>query len=330
MIRDKTWVKSAACANGKIKELIAAPGRPQPCKNEPRPPEVPPLRPAALEPAWSQGRLILLSKSTECDCDSVVFAATLKLLSAEVASVADDANRDGNIDRRSIACLRSVARRIPGYTPPQDELFYLAHVKVSLEAYAKFVNDEWPVFLAKRYNDVICYFDRAVRQFEKWRDFVTNTEKDRLTAEEATNVPALAEWMVAALREDEARILIDQAIPSRLEVFQAPLQNYMESVEQQALGAIEAGKLLLANDLLESIDNITKRIAEAALGINSSAPPNGKRGLSNEAFSSREKDSRRAYMWMTRTLFGLMADAPTRALDSTFCWLKPIVSLLCH
>jgi hypothetical protein len=223
-----------------------------------------------------------------------------------------------------------VAGRIPGYTPAQDELFFLAHVKEYLEAYAKVVNNEWPVFLAKRYNEVTRYFDRAVRQFAKWRDFVSNTEKDRLTAEQAANVSALADWMVAALREDEARNLIDPVIPSRLEVFQAPLQNYIERAEQQALGAIEAGKLLLANDLLESIDNIAKRTAEAALEINNSAPPNEKMDLSNEAFSSREKDSRQAYIWTTRTLLGLMTDAPTLVLDSKFCWLKPIVSLFRH
>jgi hypothetical protein len=318
MIRDKTWVQSTTFVNGENKGLIAEHGRPR----SPTP-EVPPLRPAALEPVWSRGRLTQLPKSTESDSEPIIVLTALELLRVDIASLADDAERDGNIDHRSIACLRSVAGRIPGHIPGQVELFYLAHVKESLEAHAKVVNDEWPAFLAKRFDEVTLDFDRAVRRFPKWRDFVTNAEKDRLTAEQAANVSALANMMVAALREDEARNLIDPAIPSVLEVFQAPIQNYI----QQALGPIEAGKLVLANDLLESINNIAKRTAEAALEIRNFGPPNEKSDILNEEFSSREKDGRQVYIWMTRTLLGLMTDAPTLTLNSRFCWLKSIISL---
>jgi hypothetical protein len=309
---------------GEIKGLIA--------EHEPGPsptPEVPPLRPAALEPVWSRGRLTLLP-TTESDSESIIVSTALKLLRAEIASLAADAERDGNIDHRLTACLRSVARRIPGYTPAQDELFYLAHVKEFLEAHAKVVNDGWPAFLAKRFDEMTLYFDRALRHFPKWRDFVSNAEKDLLTAEQTANVSALANMMIAALREDEARNLIDPAIPSVLEVFQAPLQNYIERAEQQALGPIEAGKLLLANDLFESINNIAKRTAEAALEIKIFGPPNEKSDISNKEFSSREKDCGQVYIWMTRTLLGLMTDAPTLTLNSKFCWLKSIVSLFGH
>ncbi len=182
-----------------------------------RTPEAPSLRPAALEPAWSKGRLILLSNSAEIDSDSVVLATALKLLRAEIASLAEDADRDDSINQRSIACLRSVAARIPGYAPAQDELFYLAHLKEFLEGHAKVICDKWPVFLAKRFDEVTFHFDHTVRQFPKWRDFVRNAEKDRLTSKEAAEVPALANMIIAALREDEAQNLIDPAIPSALE-----------------------------------------------------------------------------------------------------------------
>ena len=299
-------------------------------KNEPGPSsptlEVPPLCPAALEPAWSRGRLSLLPKPSESDSGPAVAATALRFLREDITSLADDAERDGNIGHESTACLRSVARRIPDYAPTHDELFYLAHVKESLEVHAKVVNDTWPPSLAKRFAEVTLYFGRAVRLFPKWRDFVSNAEKDRLTAEQATNVSALADMMVAALRQDEARDFIDTTIPTVLEVFQAPLQIYIERIERQGLGSIAACKLLLANDLLESINNIAKRTAEAAVKIKDFELPNKKAVVLNEEFSSPEKDDRQAYFWMTRTLLRLMTDAPTLTLGFKFSWLKPITS----
>jgi hypothetical protein len=288
-------------------------------------PEAPPLCPAALEPAWSKGKLILLSKPAESDSDSVVLATALKLLRAEIASLAEDADRDDTINQRSIACLRSVAARIPGYVPAQDELFYLAHVKEFLEAYAKVIYDKWPALLAKRFDEVTLHFDHTVRQFPKWRDFVRNAEKDRLTLNEAAEVPALANMIIAALREDEARNLVDPAIPSALEFFHVPLQSGIERAARQPLGTLEASELLLANDLLESINNITKLTAEAALEFKYFGPPNGKTNFANDAVSSVEKDSGQGYIWMIRTLLGIITSAPTLALRSKCCWLKSIV-----
>jgi hypothetical protein len=83
--------------------------------------------------------LSLLPKSTESDSGPAVAAAALRFLREDIASLADDADRDGNIGHKSTACLRSVASRIPGYAPTQDELFYLAHVKECLEVHGAFL-----------------------------------------------------------------------------------------------------------------------------------------------------------------------------------------------
>jgi hypothetical protein len=292
-------------------------------------PKVPPLRPAALEPTWSKGRLILLSKSAE-DNGSVMLPLAFKLLRAEIVCLSVDADFDGNIDQKSIAHLRSVAGRIPVCAPAQDELFYLAHLKEFLEAYAKTANNEWPDFFVSRLAAVTDHFDRTIQQFPKWRDFVSNAEKDPLTFEEATEIPALANMMVAALRENEARNLIDPAVPSVLEVFQAPLQSERMRPRQQIAGPGESSKLLLANDLFASIDNVTKRIAEAALEIKILGRTTAKMGFASETLSSAEENGGQAYIWMTRTLLKLITSTPTRVLHSKFCWLKPIVCLIGH
>ena len=293
-------------------------------------PKVPPLRPAALEPTWSKGRLILLSKSADGDNGSVVLALALKLLRAEIACLGADADFDGNIDQKSIAHLGSVAERIPVCAPAQDELFYLAHLKEFLEAYAKTANNEWPDFFVSRLAAVTDHFDRTIQQFPKWRDFVSNAEKDPLTFDEAAEIPALANMMVAALRENGARNLIDPAVSSVLEVFQAPLQCERMRPRQQIAGPGEASKLLLANDLFASIDNVTKRIAEAALEIKILGRPTAKMGFASETLSSAEENGGQAYIWMTRTLLKFMTSTPTLALHSKFCWLKPIVCLIGH
>jgi hypothetical protein len=320
--------------NREIRALIAEHGPIRRLKKERgslRTPEAPPPRPAALEPAWSKGKLILLSKSAESNKDSVVLATALKIIREEIASLATDAVLEANTSQRSIDCLRSVVRRIPGFAPAQDELFYLAHLKEFLEAYAKMGNDNWSDFFAERFAAVTDRFDRTIQQFPKWRDFVSSAEKEPLTFEEAAEIPGLAKMMIASLREDEARNLIDPAIPSALEFFHVPLQSGIERAARQPLGTLEARELLLANDLLESINNIAKRTAEAALEIKNLRPPNGKTDFANDAVSSVEKeDGGQGYIWMIRTLLGIMTSTPTLALRSKFCWLKPIIALFGH
>jgi hypothetical protein len=320
--------------NQNIKRSIAQRGLPRRRKKAPERsplPNVPPLRAAAVEPAWAKGKLILLPFSAESDKDSVVLALALKLLREEIACLAADAALDAEINQRTINFLRSVAGRIPAYVPAQDKLFYLAHLKEFLEAYAKIGSDIWPDFFVSRFAAVTDFFDRTIQQFPKWRHFVSDAEKDPLTCEEAAEIPVLAHVMVAALRESEARNFIDPAIPSALEVFQAPLlfqaPSQSESLrqEEQIGRPGEASKLLLANDLFASIDNVAKRTAEAALEIKNSGGPNGETGFKNEALSSAGEDAGQAYIWMTRTLSKLVAASPALALHSRFCWLKPIL-----
>ena len=209
--------------------------------------------------------------------------------------------------------------------------FLKAHLKDFLEAYAKIGSDIWPDFFVSRFAAVTDFFDRTIEQFPKWRHFVSDAEKDPLTCEEAAEIPVLAHVMVAAVRESETRNFIDPAIPSALEVFQAPLlfqaPSQSESLrqEEQFGRPGEASKLLLANDLFASIDNVAKRTAEAALEIKNFGGPNGETGFKNEAFSSAGEDAGQAYIWMTRTLSKLVAGSPALALHSRFCWLKPIL-----
>lgn len=276
---------------------------------------VPPLCPAALEPFWSRGKLILPQNSAESDRESVVVAASFKLLHGKISALVADAVSPA-VDQRSIGCLQSVAARIPNYTPVQDELFYLAHVRGFLEDHAKTFGANWTEPFVKRFADMMLHFDHTMRQFPKWRAFVSNAEKDRLTPEEAAGVAALANGMVAALHESDAHSLISPAISSALDVFKSPLQSGMKRSGQQKAGAGEASKLLLVHDLYCSIENITKRLAEAILKTQQSLGFDAQRVLN--------EDVEPAHPWMVRTLLKILQEVPSFALEAKFHWLASL------
>ena len=246
-IPNEIWVQGPSIVNSEIKRLIAEDAPPPRRKRDQKPsdlPEIPPPRPAALEPIWSEGKLILPSISLQTDGDSEAVVAALKVLRADIAELADDADGEANIDKRSLAYLRRNAERIPDHSPTQDELFRLAHVKEFLEAYSTVANDEWPNFLAKRFHALTLHFDRTVRQFPKWREFVRNAEKEPFTPEQAVEVPRIRAAFVNALRAPDAQEFIDVEIPDALEKLEQSLTATAHEMN--------AEKSLVAEDVIES------------------------------------------------------------------------------
>ena len=71
--------------------------------------------------------------------------------------------------------------------------------------------------------------------------------------------------MVDALRDEDAREFIDPPLPSALKKLQAPLKADSDNVAQAQLPAIRTEGLLLAEDTVESINNIVKEAVAAAL-----------------------------------------------------------------
>jgi hypothetical protein len=311
---------------GEDEEPISSRGTPKRVRKAQRPVlAVPPLCPASLEPAWLRGRLILPQDPPGPGGDFVVLAAALRIVRGEIIALAGDAECDGSIDERTIACLRNVAARIPGFVPAQNEFFFVAHMKGFLQAGSRAVHDCWPVLLAKRYDEVIWHFDRTLQQFPKWREFTGTAEKDRLTPVEMAGVPALADIMIAALREDAAQELADSEIAGVLEALCAPLKSIAESIRQQVPVAMDESKLLLAYDLLGSIENIAKRTAEAALRSDrKGSVPAG----TIEEPAGEKNDRGIAPSWMRRTLAGIAGAASASTLCSRLCWLEPIVAAL--
>lgn len=319
IIKNDIWQQGQALVNDEIKELI---GRQGPRRRRGKLPAavpasgVPALCPAGLEPAWVAGRLTLPRQAAESDRECVVTEAAFKLLGAKLSALADEAEGDRAISQRSVMCLRSVAAHIPGSPPPQHELFYLAHVKGFLEEHAKIVEGEWPDALLRRFTETISHFDLLVRQFAKWREFLAEAERNPPPPQEASAIPALAMVMIAVLREDETQNFIDSAIPSVLELFQAPLLSGVTG-DPQISGPGEASKLLLAKDLFLSMENIAKRIAEAALNTRAGA-----------ASPVGAQASGKVHFWMARTLTKIETSMRPLGLREKLCWLEPVASFL--
>jgi hypothetical protein len=297
-IPDETWRQGPATVNAEIKKLKRPP--PPRKKKEPKPPpppKIPPPRPAALEPIWSDGMLTLPTAPAETS-DSEALAAALTVLRSATNELADDAEVElSDFDKRPVSYLRRIAERIPDHPPAQDELFQLGHMKEELVNYAKVVDEQWPEHLMARFHALTLLFDRTVRQSPKWRAFVRNANKDRLTAEQASETPNVAQVMADALRDEDARTFIDPPIPAKLEKLQEPLKAEVENAERSYLPAIREEGLLLAEDTVESINNIVKEVVAAALAelnvpetpartrVAAPKTPRGIRKAMDEAFS---------------------------------------------
>jgi hypothetical protein len=263
------WVKGAEAVNAEIARRLAE-LRPlqrspdvldQALENsiEPAPPEsdlptVPAQRPAAIEPIWDAGILKIPPRPAKPDSSRRKFASALKSLRAELSEFADEISGEANIDQRFVAQLRRLVERIPPKMPRQDELFRIGHRKTVLESYAKIVQEEWPNHLAARYHALVLHFDRTMRQSPEWRDFERNAFRLNLTEQEISEAALLAKEIATALKDEDARRFVDPALPEAIEL----LAEVPEPTTSQA-------KELLAADRIDSVNNVLKRIAEAAI-----------------------------------------------------------------
>lgn len=303
------------------------------------PPAVPPQRPAAVEPIWqTDGRLGLPRTALASDLDDETIDSALGALKGSLSELANDADAAGNIDRRATDYLRRLAHRIPDRPPAQAELFRIAHVEELLRTYGTTVNREWPDFLASSYHALTLQFSRTMRQFPRWREFKRNAEKDQLSGNQIENIVASASEFVALLEEEEAQQFIDPILPGALEELGEPIVPDTEAIGSDV---IDKGVELLAEDLLESIDNTLKALAEAALfalaplgrGVQGYADGVG-RGFQSEAVAQGKKDGQRLFKWVRRLLVtgGLAGVAwltgLLNAFPSKFSWLASLIEYL--
>lgn len=223
-----------------------------------KPPVVPSPSPAALEPEVRNGRISLPGEPPAADLEAADLESALRALKADLEEFVLDLDQDGNADRRVVGFLRTTADIIPHAAPPQDLLFRLAHRQETLDAYGPTAVKEWPDILASRYLVICRNFERTTRQFPKWREFVRNAAKDRLTTEQLAAAAPIVKEAVASLKSEESAPFVDQSVPAALEELAEPLETDRDAFDPLI---IEAGKERLVEDLLESVNNVLKTIS---------------------------------------------------------------------
>jgi len=298
-------------------------------------PTIPAQQPAAIEPEWSNGVLRLRKGPVKTDLKGRQFSAALRSLKAELHAFDESISAETNIDRRFVSFVLRLAEQVPTRTPSQQALFRLGHGGDVLRGYANVINEQWSPLLAAQFHAVSLYFENTMRQAPLWRQFRRNAEQEALTPEQVAGAALLAVDAARALRGDEAATFVDAALPEALEQMAQPLAELAVSVD-----AIEDGKELLALDLVESVSNILKRVAEAALGVAAVVNRVGtgyiseyKKGIIAKACEQGKADGARSFVWLRRLV--LVGGAASVGLPTMFAlypnsfrWLGQVFQLL--
>jgi hypothetical protein len=175
---------------------------------------------------------------------------------------AGDIAGEANIDRRFVTYLRTLAEQIPQKAPSQVELFRLGHAGEVFVEYAATVDAEFPEFLALRFHAIALHFDRTMRQSPVWREFKRNAAEQRMTPQQVGAIASLGAEVARALLNEDAATFADPTIAQALDALATPLVRTAELPAD----IVDAGRQELAVDLLESVNNVLKRLAEGGFG----------------------------------------------------------------
>jgi hypothetical protein len=281
LIDDKIWKQGPVIANAEVKRLIDeahAIIETPPEHKEEATSRIPPPKPAAIEPTWRRGQLIVPREAIAADLSPEVFLAALRAARADcfelvhdVRAEVEEAERLGltpNLDLRPANYLERVASRIGDVNPSALELFRFGHATEALKHGLKSVEETWPDFLAVRYGLLVAQLERVARQARAWRALLKNAADDAPPREVVQAAPRYAIEFAEILRQagtvpDETP-LVAASIPDGLSAL-ATIAEERAEIAASATPEIDAGAEALAVDLIDSIDNIVKKLAEAWL-----------------------------------------------------------------
>lgn len=298
-------------------------------------------RPAAIEPVFLDGRLRLSAAPADGSLDPAILLASLRTLREGLRELAAEIASESQVNQRPARRMTDIADRIGDTVPTSDTVFVLGHLLGELDSFTATVNAEWPDYLAARYLAIKLNLDRTLRRFPQWRAFIEDPAHASLTPAEQEGATALAHGVAAAARSPEVAAIVDPAVPNLLDALADQLAEW-RALNEHVGGMVEATGDRLAADLIESVDNILKALAEAALVAKAASA----RHLSplwddyrSPAYTSLRKEMERLGAgtgpFLTRTV-GLLAPVAFSALAAPvvsagrFGWLEgALVALGC-
>ena len=228
------------------------------------PPEVPPQRSAAIQPVWVEDRLVVPSGPAASDLpgESVLVAFGAARIGLQRA-IDDLTGAAGNFDPRLVAFAKALVAAIPTALPDQLTVFILGQ---EVEAFQRLISlavaeQSLSAVQAARLEAAARQLERCADQFPAWRDFKRNAAAADLTAEQISAAPRLALALAEQFETDEAREIIDESVPNALRVLARPMGG------PSALGEASSPTIdVPAVDMIESLGNILKKLAERAIG----------------------------------------------------------------
>jgi hypothetical protein len=291
---------------------------------------------------------LLPKTAATTNLSSRAFNSALKSLRQELRDLANDLAGEVNIDPRFVLYLQKIAEKVPQKTPSQTVLFQLGHAGEVFTAYATTVDAEWPQILASRFHAIALQYDRTMRQSPVWREFKRNAAQHSLTAQQVDAAASLAVAAANALRDSDAATFSDPAISHALESLAETLLGGSDIPSAIA----KAGKEELASDLVESVNNVLKRVGEAAL-VQAGAAVQGAgatlseagagyargvgKGITKAAKRQGPKDGEALFKWFRRAVIagggiavGSVLSFPhlISAFPQAFGWLERVIALL--
>ncbi|MFZ1963800.1 MAG: hypothetical protein WAU78_10125, partial [Roseiarcus sp.] len=348
LIDDKIWKQGPAVANAEVKRLIDAAHAKveKPLEqNEEAAPRIPPPKPAAIEPTWRRGQLIAPREAIAADLSPEEFLAALHAARADCFELVGDVRaeveeaeglgRTPNLDLRPANYLERAASRIGDANPSAIELFRFGHAAEALRHGLKAVEETWPDFLAARYGLLVAQLERAARQARAWRALLKNAADDAPPREVVEAAPRYALEFAEILREADAaaageRPLIAASIPDGLDAL-AAIAGERAEIVGSATPAIDAGAEALAVDLIDSIDNIVKKLAEAWLAIREplgAVAKNAAAALGEGLFGDLPVQAKALGKLLAKiAIWGPMVSG-AGLLAEHFAWFAPIAKLL--
>lgn len=285
---------------GVLQRFIAGPNT----KSNFPPAAVPSQRASAMELIWERGKLTVSLHAAALDLEQPTFEAALSALKAEINSVAKEMLKS-NLERNIPNYLTQVAAQISDSTPAQKNLFRLGHAAAALNSLGSRAETEWPEVIAARYRALEFMFDRTLRQAPAWREFIRNATKQSFSQTQIENAGALATEVANTLRDENALTFVDPAVPQALEELVAEFNNVEGEFEKKSTTL--AQKELVALDLVESVNNTLKSIAQAATRTVDAA------------------NSDRAFKWLS-VLVSIDVAATSMTMDGAFTIVRLLVS----
>lgn len=272
LIPDADWKQAPAHVNGLIQGMIAKALAEAPSPELQKSDAVPSQGVAAITPVWRDGRLVQDDRPAAEGRPAILLQAALIGLRSTMRKIATDfdvwiaecrsSGRDPQIDHSPADYLVHVASLIADDPPALGGLFEILHAHESLKRMNALVSAEWPDSLRDRFVALGDLFEKAGRLSPEWREL--KDEDDKPPQEAIAATPKMASEFIEILESAATSELVAPALIERLKSLVAPLAKAVAAERPEPFGP---DMELLALDVVNGVNNIAKRLAEAGVEI---------------------------------------------------------------